>query len=281
MLNLIKKIREKYKYLLNSINELSLKSSDLDNQLSEIKHSQKAIENILKNNELSKVTEDKFQSLIAVVQNSNARVNELQDRLEFVREEIMFELRLKTGTLKDKDSAKKIETKIISSVKIDSPGPKRINLGCGHVQPDGYINVDARELPGVDVVSGANELTFEDDSLDEIYTSHLIEHFTELELTHLIFPHWFIKLKPSGVLRLITPDANSMFKDYVEGNMSFEDLRKVTYGAQDYEGDFHYTMFTPESLKNMLLKIGFKEVLLIEDNRKNGLCREMEILAKK
>lgn len=70
-----------------------------------------------------------------------------------------------------------------------------------------------------------------------------------------------------------------MMNDFSQGEMTFDDLRKVTYGSQDYEGDFHYNMFSVESLTNILIQAGFKRVELIEDNRKNGLCREMELIA--
>ncbi|MDA8519144.1 hypothetical protein NNO03_22495, partial [Citrobacter sp. Igbk 16] len=149
----------------------------------------------------------------------------------------------------------------------------------GHVQPEGYINVDARQLPGIDVICDAGNLFFDDQSLDEIYSAHLIEHFTEVELSRVILPNWLSKLKKGGVLRIVTPDANSMINDYVQGIMSFEDLRKVTYGAQDYEGDFHYNMFSVDYLIDILSNVGFTNVELIEDNRRNGLCREMELIA--
>jgi predicted SAM-dependent methyltransferase len=207
-------------------------------------------------------------------------INKVADRIEFVREEILFELRVKTGTFSDKGNPQEIVAKVIDSSKMDN-GIKRVNIGCGHIQPEGYINVDAREIPGVDIISSASDLIFEDGSLDEIYCSHLIEHFTELELKRKILPHWQLKLAPQGILRITVPDAKSMMSAYMKGEMSFDDLRKVTYGAQDYEGDFHYTMFTVESLSALLTEAGFKSIELVADNRVNGLCREMELIAHK
>ncbi|MDA8514746.1 hypothetical protein [Citrobacter sp. Igbk 14] len=200
------------------------------------------------------------------------------ERLEFIREELMFEFRVKTDTLKDRNNTK-IESLVLNNEKYENQNLRRINVGCGHVQPEGYINVDARQLPGIDVICDAGNLFFDDQSLDEIYSAHLIEHFTEVELSRVILPNWLSKLKKGGVLRIVTPDANSMINDYVQGIMSFEDLRKVTYGAQDYEGDFHYNMFSVDYLIDILSNVGFTNVELIEDNRRNGLCREMELIA--
>lgn len=300
MLNIINEIKNKYNNIIDIINRLDNKATSLDEKLitvdarvENLNHKIASMDEKFDalnelNNNFDALNKEKSQLIQAGVNQTAEKsavieqlVHNIQDRLEFVREEFMFELRLKTGTLTDRDNKKEIESKILSSDKFDNLGWRKINIGCGHVQPEGYINVDARELPGVDVICSASDLVFDDEVLEEIYAAHLIEHFTELELTRVIFPHWHKKLKTGGVLKLVTPDADSMIKDYVSGTMSFDDLRKVTYGAQDYEGDFHYIMFSVDSLKKMLTDAGFTTVTLVEDNRKNGLCREMEVLAIK
>ncbi|QGY57620.1 hypothetical protein PAASB05_06825 [Pantoea agglomerans] len=290
MLNIISEFKNKFNNIIDVISRLENKVTSLDEKVlsvdAKVENLNHKIASI--DDKFDAVNEEKSQLIPVEIDQADDKsavieqlVHNLQDRLEFVREEFMFELRLKTGTLTDRDNKKEIETKIISSDKFDNLGWRKINIGCGHVQPEGYINVDARELPGVDVICSASDLVFDDEALEEIYAAHLIEHFTELELTRVIFPHWYKKLKTGGVLKLVTPDADSMIKDYVSGTMSFDDLRKVTYGAQDYEGDFHYIMFSVDSLKKMLTDAGFTTVTLVEDNRKNGLCREMEVLAIK
>jgi len=287
MLNIINEIKDKYNYIIDIISGLESKVTSLDDKMllmdTKVESLNQKIELIgeklgEENNELNKINVVEANKNNIVIEQL---LHTLQDRLEFVREEFMFELRLKTKTLTDRDNKKEIEPKILSSNKFDNLGLRKINIGCGHIQPEGYINIDARELPGVDVICSASDLVFDDETLEEIYAAHLIEHFTELELSRVIFPHWYKKLKNGGVIKLVTPDADSMIKDYVSGAMSFDDLRKVTYGAQDYEGDFHYIMFSVDSLKKMLIDAGFTNVTLVEDNRKNGLCREMEIFAIK
>lgn len=265
-------IKSNQDFVLQQTNEIDAKLNNLDaafkNHLSQQK--------VTSEDDLgpTKIYFDQSQNGI------NEHLNNIANRLEFVREEVLFELRVKTGSFKDKGNQAEIEPKVINRTKLDA-GIKRINVGCGHIQPEGYINVDAREVPGVDVISSASELPFEDNMLDEIYCSHLAEHFTELEFTRIVLPHWLRKLNSEGVLRITVPDAKSMMAAYMNDEMSFDDLRKVTYGAQDYEGDFHYTMFTVDSLKELLAKAGFSRVELVEDNRVNGLCREMELMAYK
>lgn len=224
--------------------------------------------------------EDYVKELKSDMASQDAKTNSIVNRIEFVREEILFEMRVKNDTFKDKNE-RAIEKRIISDEKYRNEGLRKINIGCGHIQPQGYINVDARALPGVDVTCEASDLPFDDSCLEEIFSSHLIEHFTEFELLRKILPHWKLKLQEGGTIRIVLPDAVSMIKDLNNGDMSFDDFRKVTFGAQDYEGDFHYNMYSFTSLTELLTKAGFTDVTLIEDNRKNGLCREMEVIAKK
>jgi predicted SAM-dependent methyltransferase len=272
ILNTIRTIQSNQQILLANATAINTKIDDISTTLQ-----QRVLPKIESGEQQGVLSKECLETNLGVIQKN---ITNVADRVEFVREEIIFELRVQSGIFKDKTDHDEIVTKIISSEKIDA-GVRKVNIGCGHIQPDGYINIDAREIPGVDIISSASKLPIDDDFLNEIYCSHLIEHFTELEFTRVVLPHWFNKIARQGILHITVPDAKSMMVAYIDGEMSFDDLRKVTYGAQDYEGDFHYTMFTVESLSELLVQSGFARVELVEDNRKNGLCREMELIAYK
>ena len=70
-----------------------------------------------------------------------------------------------------------------------------------------------------------------------------------------------------------------MTQAYAEGTMSFEVLRSVAYGGQEYEGDFHFTGFTPASMSELLIESGFVEPKSSPKARPNGDCLEFEIAA--
>ena len=53
----------------------------------------------------------------------------------------------------------------------------------------------------------------------------------------------------------------------------------MLYGGQEYEGDFHFTGFTPESLAALLRGAGFDDPAVIARGRPNGDCLEFEIAA--
>lgn len=60
-------------------------------------------------------------------------------------------------------------------------GPQRLHLGCGADIRAGWINLDSRALPGVDVLADLDAcrrkpLPFADDSIDEFFASHVLEH---------------------------------------------------------------------------------------------------------
>lgn len=209
--------------------------------------------------------------------------NNIRSRIEFIRKELMFELRknLKLDGRNSNDSESLAQPRILNHEKFNSSGAKRLNLGCGHISLADYINVDARELPGVDVVANVTSLPYVSLSVDEIRAAHLVEHFSNQALKDTVLPYWHQLLTQGGELNLIAPDAKAMIDGYANGEFSFEELREVIFGGQEYDGDFHFTMLEPTAFVGLLKEVGFQEVKVIEVARRNGLCYEFEIRAKK
>src|SRR5262249_49419825 len=115
----------------------------------------------------------------------------------------------------------------------------RLNLGCGHVPLNGYINIDARDLPGIDVVTDVTNLPFQDGTVREIYSAHLLEHFPQEEFVRKLLPYWRRLLAAGGMFRAIVPDGEKMLSELVAGRYPFSDFREVFFGGQEYDGDFH------------------------------------------
>ncbi len=210
-------------------------------------------------------------------------VEYLLGRVEFVRRELMFEMRYGAKEIKAGEDSLLTKTKVVSPEKLEAARQTgiRLNLGCGHIHLDGYLNVDRRALPGVDIVSEVDGLPFGKNELSEIFSAHLLEHFPEEQLRRGLLPYFFGLLKGDGVLKAVVPDAEAMIREYSNGNYPYEDLREVLYGGQDYDGDFHFNMFTPDSMVKLLTEAGFKDAAIIEKGRKNGRCYEFEIQARK
>lgn len=201
-----------------------------------------------------------------------------------IKRELFAEIKYKFDILsvKTNNISKEIfSLKIINHNKLRKLNPKKINLGCGLICYPDYINIDMRELDGVDIVAKVDNLPFDKNSIDEIYNAHLIEHFSQYQFEKNILPYWYNLLKTGGTLKIIFPDIENMMKQYFDKKINWHTLREVTYGSQDYEGNYHYNMFTFDSLRFLLEKAGFKEVKLIDQARKNDQCLEAEIIAIK
>ncbi|MFH1551689.1 MAG: class I SAM-dependent methyltransferase [bacterium] len=53
----------------------------------------------------------------------------------------------------------------------------KLDIGCGSNKKEGYIGVDIDKNSGADIIASALDLPFEDNSVEEIYSAHLVEHF--------------------------------------------------------------------------------------------------------
>jgi predicted SAM-dependent methyltransferase len=108
---------------------------------------------------------------------------------------------------------------------------------------------------------------------------HLVEHFRAHHFARVILPYWASLLRPDGILRIVCPNGEELVKRAASGELSMAEFRTVMFGLQDYSGDDHLAMYTPELLTETLLAGGFRKVDVIVESRQNGLCPEMELVA--
>ena len=206
-----------------------------------------------------------------------ARVDALANRLEFVRKEILLELRYSGA---NERGQRPVEPAVINAEKLAGmAGRLKVNLGAGHLSRPEYVNVDGRPLAGIDVVADLRDLPFEGGSLAEVYSAHVLEHFPVEELRRVLLPHWVARLAPGGRFVAVVPDLDTMVAEYVAGRLDFDALREVLYGSQEYDGDFHFNGFTLASLTALLEEAGLSGVTAVAVGRRNGLCYEMEVVA--
>jgi SAM-dependent methyltransferase len=89
----------------------------------------------------------------------------------------------------------------------------KLNLGCGRDFRPGYVNLDLARIRGVDVVADLEKpLPFQDGTFDEVFTSHVLEHVSDLisllgELQRIC--------KPGAVIRIWVPHL-SFFGAYTD-----------------------------------------------------------------
>ena len=111
-------------------------------------------------------------------------IGNLWQRVEFVRSEILYEIKygLDRGhansdpAVASSEMSRALEPQIRNPKLIDEAPPEgfKVNLGCGHLARAGYVNVDARHLPGVDVVADLGNLPFSKKSVGEFFSGMII-----------------------------------------------------------------------------------------------------------
>lgn len=64
----------------------------------------------------------------------------------------------------------------------------KLDLGCGTRKKEGFIGVDSRQFDGVDVVCnlGVDPWPWQDDTVEEAHSSHMIEHLTAPQRIHFV-----------------------------------------------------------------------------------------------
>ncbi len=135
----------------------------------------------------------------------------------------------------------------------------KLNIGCGIVYKPGYINIDNFDNSIVDEKSDAENLNFNENSVDIIESYHLIEHFDYINCKYVL-SEWFRVLKSNGKLIIETPDLVKSLKKFQ--NVDVETKKRTLnwiFGI-DNQGMSHKTGFTFQLLKKLLEEIGFKNI---------------------
>ena len=135
----------------------------------------------------------------------------------------------------------------------------KLNLGCGNQTPEGWVNIDyafgARfaKIPffrainkkiclcqmewddQIKVHDLRRTFPFDDASVDIIYTSHTVEHFSKQEGERFLKECHRV-LKPGGIIRVVVPDLETIISDYSSGKTSADMFLDKLYVVCDTSG---------------------------------------------
>lgn len=137
----------------------------------------------------------------------------------------------------------------------------KLHLGCGKRYLEGFIHVDLADFEHVDYKMPVDDLSvFENESIDEIYASHVLEYFDREQVKSVLF-EWRRVLKFGGLLRVAVPN----FKNLVKVYETTGDLNKIIgplYGKWEIseESVYHKTVYDEQSLKDTLISSGFEKI---------------------
>jgi len=99
----------------------------------------------------------------------------------------------------------------------------KLNLGCGKDIKKGFVNIDFKEIDGVDidiVTDLSKNIPINDRDAEFIYCSHVIEHFSWVE-GELFIRECYRCLDQGGRLRILWPDYKGIMTAYVNNDHSY------------------------------------------------------------
>lgn len=139
----------------------------------------------------------------------------------------------------------------------------RLNLGSGESVIEGFTPVDIcgdKILEGPQKGKGmdARHLEYPDNSVDEIYVSHLLEHFSHKEV-EAILKEWVRVLKPGGRMRIAVPDFKLIAEKYLKKEQGLPYLA-IIMGSHTDEFDVHKNIFDEDSLSMMMAQAGLENI---------------------
>jgi len=135
-----------------------------------------------------------------------------------------------------------------------------LHIGCGEINAQGFINVDARPAAHVHIVT-TNLLRLKmipDNAVNFVYMSHVLEHIGHRERITALREMRRI-LKDGGVLRISVPDFDKIIDIYTATDRDVTAIEPPLMGGQDYPFNYHYSIFNSAHLSATLLKSGFQK----------------------
>lgn len=156
----------------------------------------------------------------------------------------------------------------------------RLHLGCGQIRLDGYINIDGAVSTATDTVMNVLDLDLASNAVDEIFSSHMIEHLTHQEFETAI-DNWYKILKPGGILTLRCPNFIIAIKHFAENpeperwkyiNMIFG---PTTQGSSSY--NLHKNGFSVQRLSSVLAEHGFTVLKCQEVSNRSDTIEKLDL----
>jgi predicted SAM-dependent methyltransferase len=161
----------------------------------------------------------------------------------------------------------------------------KINCGAGRdiqTESDGWLNLDARPLPDIDVVIDleVNNLPFGDCTADTIWLRDFLEHLSEKRQVPFLQDVRRVLIE-GGSLFIQLPDLEVLAKRYcdvlenptdIQPPIDAVHLAKSLYGAEDCPENKHKWGYDQHSLRVALEDLGFVIQSVHSDGGQNLLC---------
>lgn len=124
----------------------------------------------------------------------------------------------------------------------------RLNLGCGEFPLSGFTNIDVYDGPGVDLVCNIVKLPHKDNSVDELFFGHCLEHLTMKEARKVLRECLRI-LKSGAKIGIVVPEKDLTPKHMIDGDQ---------VEGKPYRG--HHSYWSLDMLFKEAKEAGFEDV---------------------
>lgn len=104
----------------------------------------------------------------------------------------------------------------------EAPPSLRLNIGSGEWLLAGYVNIDSTPFEGIDLVATVPPIPYHDNSVDEIWSCHFLEHLDQ-ETGASFLRECYRVLKPGGLVAVVVPDTRAIAAAYLEGRLAVEE----------------------------------------------------------
>lgn len=160
--------------------------------------------------------------------------------------------------------------------------PRRLNIG-GTEPREGWEILNIQPAEGVDHVGDARDLSaFAEETFDELYASHVLEHLDYHEEVLTALREWHRVLKAGGRLLVGVPDMDAMARLFLAKDRLTPDdqflVMRMLFGAHGDPYDYHQTGFNQDILVGFLTEAGYVRLRRV---RTFGLFRDASDLAFK
>jgi predicted SAM-dependent methyltransferase len=138
---------------------------------------------------------------------------------------------------------------------------RRLHIG-GQIRTVGWEVLDANPGPCVDHIGNAGDLSaFADDSFEQLYASHVLEHFDYQGQLLTTLTEWRRVLAPDGTLCVSVPDLDVLARLFLDRTLLSAQERflvmRMIFGGHIDKYDYHLVGLNEEFLSSYLHAAGF------------------------
>jgi ubiquinone/menaquinone biosynthesis C-methylase UbiE len=140
----------------------------------------------------------------------------------------------------------------------------KLDIGSAEARFKDYTTVDLY-APEADVKADAGALPFDDNSVEAIWASHILEHIPPPRVQPVL-REWLRVLEPGGTATIATPDLDDACRAWLERRPAAQGM---IFGMYEGEGQMHYMGWGPLELREELRLAGF-EILSVQTYRETA-----------